>query len=95
MLDVSVVEVFSFLFTGINACFDWLQTYILVGDWGLIIFGIIFFCVFARLILAPLFGVSISAGLSDTVKRVQNEIKVDSTERMGENMSPNDERWLM
>lgn len=95
MLDVSVVEVFSFLFSGINAVFEWFQTYILVGDWGLVIFGIIFFFVFARLILAPLFGVSISAGLSDTVRRVSDEIKVDDVSRLGENMSANDERWLM
>lgn len=56
MENIQASEIFSILFTGINAVVNWFQDYILVGDWSLVIYGIIFFAIFHRLILKPLFG---------------------------------------
>lgn len=69
MEQVAAGEIFSFLFTGINAVFDFFQRYILVGDWGYIIIGSVVFAMFVRLIIAPLFGVSgyYGGAASDTV----------------------------
>lgn len=79
MENISASAIFSFLFQGVNAVIEWFQTYILVGDWSLIIFGSIFFYIFARLILAPLFGVSLhGSGLSDSVKEVNQRGLSDS-----------------
>lgn len=68
MQNISASEIFSFLFQGVNAVIEWFQTYI-VGDWSLIVFGSIFFYIFARLIIAPLFGGRVRSGSSDSVKK--------------------------
>lgn len=79
MENINVSDIFSFLFSGVNAVFGWFQNYILIGDWALIIYGSIFFYIFARLILAPLFGVSLhGSGLSDSVKEVKQRSLSDS-----------------
>lgn len=68
MESINISDIFTILFTGINAVVEWFQTYILVGDWKYLIFGSIFFAIFARLILAPLFGASgFYGGSSDSV----------------------------
>ena len=72
MQNISVSETFFFLFQGVNAVIEWFQTYI-VGDWALIVFGSIFFYIFSRLILAPLFGGRVRSGSSDSVKKKGDE----------------------
>lgn len=68
MESITASEIFGILFTGINNVVQWFQDYILVGDWKYIIYGFIFFAIFARLILAPLFGASsFYGGSSDSV----------------------------
>lgn len=68
MESISATEIFSFLFQGVTAVIEWFQIYI-VGDWSLIVFGSIFFYIFARLILSPLFGGGVRSGVSDSVKK--------------------------
>lgn len=72
MENISSSEIFSFLFQGVSAVIEWFQTYI-VGDWSLIVFGSIFFYIFSRLILAPLFAGRVRSGSSDSVKKKGDE----------------------
>lgn len=67
MLDVSISSVFAPLLTAILQCFTWFEQ-IFSGEWGFIVIGLVTFGIFSRLILAPLFGASLRAGLSDSVR---------------------------
>lgn len=72
MENISVSEILSLLYEGINSVFVWFQTYI-VGEWALLVFGTIFSYIFARLILSPLFGGRVRSGSSDSVKKQGDE----------------------
>lgn len=63
-------DVFNFLMQGVNACFTWFSE-LFTGEWALLVYGIIFFFLFARLIINPLFG-SRSRG-SDSLKETDEE----------------------
>lgn len=75
MVNITFSEVITPLITAITAVFGWFQDFILTGEWGLIITGLVIFFLFSRLILAPLFGSSLSrkSGESDSVRKVDDE----------------------
>lgn len=63
------IDIFNFLFHGISACFDYLDT--ILNETGMypFVIGIIILSIFFRLIILPMFGGHIaSAGMSDSVK---------------------------
>ena len=68
MAEISFYDIINPLMNGVSAVFGWFQEYILVGDWGILIIGLVIFSLFARLILAPLFGASIRSGISDSIR---------------------------
>ena len=72
MTEISFSDIINPIMNAVSAVFGWFQQYVLVGDWGILITGLVVFSLFARLILAPLFGASIRAGLSDSVRETHH-----------------------
>lgn len=71
----SVSEIFAFLNQGISAVFNWFDRLFLSnGEWYGLILGMVFFVLFARLIITPLFGGRFNAG-SDSVKGSDSDSK--------------------
>lgn len=67
MSNITLQSIFSPIFEAVNACWGWFAS-LFEGDWYFLILGLIFFFVFARLILVPLFGGRLSPLGSDTAK---------------------------
>lgn len=65
-------DVFNMLMQGINACFGWFSD-LFTGEWSLLVYGIIFFFLFSRLIINPLFGSRSRGSGSDSVKEIDEE----------------------
>lgn len=55
---------------GVNAVFTWFSD-LFTGEWALLLYGIIFFFLFSRLIINPLFGSRYKG--SDTVKDCEGD----------------------
>lgn len=61
-------DIFSILFNGVNAVFDWFDSVVNATGMMPYVIGIVVLFIFFRLIIAPLFGAHISGGVgSDPV----------------------------
>lgn len=68
MSNISLESIFSILNQAVTACWDWFYS-LFNGHWYLLLLGVIFFFVFARLILVPFFGGHLTSVGSDSVKK--------------------------